>query len=469
MNTKEYKYSWHLSLRADRPVQGCPMRPHAYMYGKKLDERDLEKSLHQAHTKIMKDPPPNHEFSYRWFRGPVFDPCAYDHCTRRTSYSPHDWSKHALGGTDCAIQCVSTQSSLFKHNFCNSTCFVNAWKTQYTVPKDDRRSATPNRSRSASYGSNDDPILFDEAGSVRSSGSQSPAPEGTSFGASATTTTPTNPSTPRGHVGGYNGNNNSSSHSQNTPASSNPKQYTPSYSTGGDYNGGHNINNNNNTDEWTEISREQMFLPGDSDVGCKLKIEACAYSDSGELLMQRVVKTDVVLARAPDPRKRTLATTKQHSGPSGGPRFRVATYNVLAEIYATGQQYPYCDFWALSWEYRFHNILREIMDANPDVLCLQEIQADHYDTHVIGALHEAGYDGVFKQKTRQSMGLAGKVDGCALFWRRAKFHLVESYSIEVRYGVVGLGIARSTGSDWSQRNANDSMLPVFLIILIVLF
>ena len=44
MNTKEYVYSWHLSLRADRPVEGCPMRPHAYMYGKKLDERDMEKA-----------------------------------------------------------------------------------------------------------------------------------------------------------------------------------------------------------------------------------------------------------------------------------------------------------------------------------------------------------------------------------------------------------------------------------------
>ena len=179
-----------------------------------------------------------------------------------------------------------------------------------------------------------------------------------------------------------------------------------------------------------EISREQVFVPGPEDVGRKLKIEAAAYSlETGEMLMSRVVKTDVVLARALDPRKRALVSLK--SGPGGGPRFRVATYNVLAEIYATGQQYPYCDFWALSWEYRFHNIMREIMDASPDVLCLQEIQADHYETHVYGAMSDAGYDGVFKQKTRQSMGLAGKVDGCALFWRRSKFHLAESYSIEV--------------------------------------
>jgi CCR4-NOT transcription complex subunit 6 len=182
-------------------------------------------------------------------------------------------------------------------------------------------------------------------------------------------------------------------------------------------------------DEWIEISREQVYIPGPDDVGRKLKVEASAYSlDTREMLMARVVKTDVVLARAPDPAKRNLVTAKGAAGI--GPRFRVASYNVLAEIYATQQQYPYCDFWALSWDYRFQNILREILDAVPEVLCLQEIQADYYENHVYGALSDAGYEGVYKQKTRQSMGLAGKVDGCAIFWRRTKFHLIESYSIE---------------------------------------
>jgi hypothetical protein len=45
LNSKDSNYTWHLSLRVDRPVEGCTMRPHAYMYGKKLDERDFEKPL----------------------------------------------------------------------------------------------------------------------------------------------------------------------------------------------------------------------------------------------------------------------------------------------------------------------------------------------------------------------------------------------------------------------------------------
>lgn len=415
------------------------MQPHAYMYGKKLDERDYDKSM-PPHSKKMKEPPPEHEFSYRWFRGPLHEACAYEGCRRRASFSPHAWSKHALGGTDCALQCVSTQSSLYKATFCNKQCFVNAWKTQYTVPRDTRdisRSGTPSRSRSASFGSEAD--LFDETASTRSSGSKSP-----SFylnDNASTSSFNNNPGTPRGYLGGYNNHNNNNSS-------------TPPF-TGGD--------------EWMEISRDQIYMPGPEDIGRKLKIEAAAYSsETGELLMSRVVKTDVVLERAPDPVKRTLITTK--GGGGVGPRFRVATYNVLAEIYATQQQYPYCDFWALSWDYRFQNILREVLDAAPDVMCMQEIQADHYENHVYAAMSDAGYEGVFKQKTRQSMGLAGKVDGCALFWRRSKFHLVESYSIEFnevaqRHAsqVLGMSLRSDEGAAFLNRLSKDNVAQLVVL------
>jgi len=194
---------------------------------------------------------------------------------------------------------------------------------------------------------------------------------------------------------------------------------------GGDFVGGEH----GQADGWIEISRDQLYIPSGDDIGRKLKLEAAAYSvESGELLMHRVVKSDLVLSRPPDPEKRNLVTAKPTGG--GGARFRIVTYNILAEIYATQQQYPQCDLWCLSWDFRFQNIIREIVDVGPDIVCLQEVQADHYESHLYNAMHEAGFEGVYKQKTRQAMGLTGKVDGCALFWRRTKFHLIESYSIE---------------------------------------
>ena len=45
-------------------------------------------------------------------------------------------------------------------------------------------------------------------------------------------------------------------------------------------------------------------------------------------------------------------------------------------------------------------------------------------------MHDHGFDGCYKQKTRESMGAAGKMDGCAMFWRRSKFRLAERFDVE---------------------------------------
>ena len=375
------------------------------MYGKKVDDRDVDKPT-SHHTKKAKEAPPPHEFSYRWFRGPEELICAFDECPRRKSYSPHDWSMHALGGSGCALQCVSVQSSLYKATFCNAECFVKAWKNQYTIPQQ-QRDAPQSMSAQKYYN-----------GSSQWANNMTPNRRTSSSDDDEAST---------GSLGGVSANGSLSSNNNNmyTPS----KGYVPRSTGYHDY-GASQFGDGQADGEWTEISNNQIYLPTSDDIGRKLKLEVGAYSmETGELLMHRVVKTDLVLTRAPDPAKRNLITAKT-SGPRGGDRFRIVTYNILAEIYATQQQYPYCDLWALSWEFRFQNILREIIDACPDVICLQEVQADHYETHLYNALSENGFEGVYKQKTRASMGLAGKVDGCALFWRRSKFHLVESYSIE---------------------------------------
>ena len=189
---------------------------------------------------------------------------------------------------------------------------MKAWKTQYTVQQSDipqARSSTPNRRRTGSYADDDDARSVGSSNSIRSGMSSNYNPPGTPREISVE-----GPNTPR--VSDYGS-----------------KEY-----------GGQ-------SEEWVEISREALYVPNTEDVGRKLKVEAAAYSvESGELLMHRVVKTDLVLSRTPDPEKRNLVTAKSAAG--GGARFRIVTYNILAEIYATQQQYPYADLWALSWDFR---------------------------------------------------------------------------------------------------------------------
>eukprot|EP00979_Chaetoceros_neogracilis_P016927 scaffold10163_cov270-Chaetoceros_neogracile.AAC.35 len=408
------------------------------MYGKKIDDRYGDIDTKVSHNKKCKEPPPPHEFSYRWFRGPEVEFCAYEDCPRRKSFSPHDWSMHALGGSGCSLQCVSTLSSLHKSTFCNSDCFCKAWKTQYTV---------------------------------RGQKSDRDAPQSSKFNGHGTpASTPHPKRKPSSEYEHDETSVNSASNNSNLYNSTTPNK---SYSRSSSYNDYTTSQyEDSNVEEWVEIGRDQIYLPSEADVGRKLKLEAGAYSnETGELLMHRVIKTDLVLSRAPDPSKRNLITAKT-SGPRGGERFRVVTYNILAEIYATQQMYPYCDFWALSWDYRFQNIFREIIDACPDVICMQEVQADHYESHVYDAMSEAGFEGVYKQKTRAAMGLAGKVDGCALFWRRSKFHLVESYSIEFNElasrqatQVLGMNPRSEEGTAYLNRLSKDNVAQLVVLEL----
>lgn len=120
----------------------------------------------------------------------------------------------------------------------------------------------------------------------------------------------------------------------------------------------------------------------------------------------------------------------------------------------------------------FQNIMREIIDANADVYCLQEVQADHYENHIYAAMSDQGYEGVYKQKTRQSMGLVGKVDGCALFWKRTKFHLVESYSIEFNElaqrqatQVMGYNARSEEGMAFINRLSKDNIAQLVVLEL----
>jgi CCR4-NOT transcription complex subunit 6 len=54
-------------------------------------------------------------------------------------------------------------------------------------------------------------------------------------------------------------------------------------------------------------------------------------------------------------------------------------------------------------------LFQELEEAQGDIVCLQEVQADHYELHINPFMQELGYDGVYKQKSREGMGQYGKV------------------------------------------------------------
>lgn len=112
-------------------------------------------------------------------------------------------------------------------------------------------------------------------------------------------------------------------------------------------------------------------------------------------------------------------------------------------------------------------LLQELEETQGDILCLQEVQVDHFERHLRPALMEQGYDAIFRQKSRESMGQQGKVDGCAVFWRRSKFTLVESLTID--FNECALRSARAIGLDegecrrYVNRLSKDNIAQVLML------
>lgn len=81
-------------------------------------------------------------------------------------------------------------------------------------------------------------------------------------------------------------------------------------------------------------------------------------------------------------------------------RFTVLTYNILAELYTTTQQFPSSQAFALHWQYRKQLILKELALYDADIVCLQEVQSTSFNEDLKPEMDARGFDAVFKKKTQ---------------------------------------------------------------------
>lgn len=93
----------------------------------------------------------------------------------------------------------------------------------------------------------------------------------------------------------------------------------------------------------------------------------------------------------------------------------VMTYNVLCDALLWQHRHLYrrCDPSILPWARRRHLLILRIEQVNPDLLFLQEVQAEHF-SFFQDQLTAKGYHGAFTQRPR-------KPDGCAAFYKTEVF------------------------------------------------
>jgi CCR4-NOT transcription complex subunit 6 len=106
--------------------------------------------------------------------------------------------------------------------------------------------------------------------------------------------------------------------------------------------------------------------------------------------------------------------------------YSCGTYNILSNFCAMKLGYP--PTWILNPDYRKENILHNICSFNLDILCLQEIEIYNYEDFYKDQLDlRCEYDSIFYPKGRsKSLPESKTVDGCATFWKKTKFKLIDS-------------------------------------------
>ncbi|XP_074542009.1 protein angel homolog 2 isoform X2 [Halichoeres trimaculatus] len=106
--------------------------------------------------------------------------------------------------------------------------------------------------------------------------------------------------------------------------------------------------------------------------------------------------------------------------------FSVMSYNILSQDLLLDNSYLYrhCDPNVLPWARRLPNLLMEILQHDADILCLQEVQEDHYEKQIKPALQARGYQCEYKKRT------GCKPDGCAIIFKTSRLSLLSSNPVE---------------------------------------
>ncbi|PHJ24839.1 endonuclease exonuclease phosphatase family protein [Cystoisospora suis] len=191
--------------------------------------------------------------------------------------------------------------------------------------------------------------------------------------------------------------------------------------------------------------RSSISMETDSPYGLSLE-DSCASSTGGDTPRgtddgeRDTSKDDGSYTRTVREGGRSSTRRRQQPSAEDANRFRVTvmTWNVLAELYGTLDAFPHCDAYMLAWPYRRARILEEIISQDPDVVCLQEVQSEHFEDFFRPELERHGYAGVYKQKTMEifTSGSGKKsggkftMDGCATFYRKSKLSVIDQCGLE---------------------------------------
>lgn len=174
------------------------------------------------------------------------------------------------------------------------------------------------------------------------------------------------------------------------------------------------------------VSSQPLYVPTTADVGVPLLVR-CSPRTDGEPELARGASARTGPVR-PAPHRPDATARAAALGPRQPGTARVATFNVLADAYAHtwGLLYPYLAKELKPPEYRLPLALADVLAADADVVCLQEVDLRFFHKFWVPQLDAAGYDG------RHTAKLGASGEGIALFVRRAAFTVEAFQELDLR-------------------------------------
>ena len=155
------------------------------------------------------------------------------------------------------------------------------------------------------------------------------------------------------------------------------------------------------------VGHTSIYTPTTNDIGNKLVLQCTPCAQTGGRGNPAYISVPTV-QRGPVSEPIAHRHSRTPSVLSSPDELRVVSYNTLADLYSTGEYalnilYPYCEPEFLDIGYRQGLIVKELAGYHADIMCLQEVSVKFYETYLLPALSDVGYDGSHERKTGQVM------------------------------------------------------------------
>ena len=181
------------------------------------------------------------------------------------------------------------------------------------------------------------------------------------------------------------------------------------------------------------------YVPAEADAGKRLRVTCTPRGQAPPGASPGVLREGEPVAVAMDGVVEPSSEGKPWDGrregrwarPAAAGTCRVMTYNLLAEMYSSSETaktklFRYVLPENLDWDYRKQLQLQEVLGAQADVLCFQEVDTKAFERFWKPRLAEAGFSGFFGKKSSEAS------EGQATFVRDSKFRIAAARTLPLR-------------------------------------